>query len=643
MRTRKRSWRKITLAAAGAILLGTASFAYVTTYTGANHHPNAGKKHAMLRLEDVGMGGKYDSPEGLGKLRAVMAYLASERIPYHVAVISRSRSLGPDGVWRERGIDDPDPDPVERAFVRLLQEAQQSGGVLGMHGYTHQYGETLQPGNGQNSGTGSEFKIPGVKETERASYAAERIRSSLAAFAGAGLQPAFWESPHYRDTRAQQKVFRSHIGILYQPDLFSLRSFQDLNVHESVNGYGRDTLGSVYVPAPLKYVSDGRSVDRILKKAADWNGLAAMYFHPYMDFEFLKPVVGPDGSPLAEDGLPLYAYPENGPPSHLRRLVEGMRREGYRWLSLHEAVPYTPAHRIDLPVHTPAAHVMLGDVAGAGHADAVVRQERRILVIPGTYAWPRNRPQQAAEVWLEEAFGPDEQLFLADRDGDGKQDLFAYDRLTGELRVFRAGEGRFFAPMAEGRLPADLAGLQPFRLAGEAGTGLIASDRGRLLLIRLAAQGAEVTDTGTMLPEGAELLAGSFHEPGRDGILFVNADGGRTVSVLRHTGGGGFAAAQTADRVKLRAGGRLLTGDWNGDGLSDLAEFVRTTGVWRIYENAGEGGFRPLPNDFGPWAAGKTRTPVATDMDGNGKTDIGAYDDAEQVLDIALSFRGPTS
>ncbi|MCD9577569.1 DUF2334 domain-containing protein, partial [Flavobacterium soyae] len=104
-------------------------------------------------------GGDYGSLEGLGKLRAVFDYIASERIPFHVAVIPRRFMLGEDGAWTEMGIDDPDPDEVTAQFARLLRDAQESGGVLGMHGYTHQYGETAREDGGQNSGTGNEFKV----------------------------------------------------------------------------------------------------------------------------------------------------------------------------------------------------------------------------------------------------------------------------------------------------------------------------------------------------------------------------------------------------------------------------------------------------------------------------------------------------
>ncbi|MFC0213735.1 DUF2334 domain-containing protein [Paenibacillus chartarius] len=455
----KRRWWIRAAVGAAVLLLGTGAAICTVTFTGANSFPNVNKRHAMLRLEDIGPGGAYGSLEGLGKLRAVLDFIKAEQIPYHIAVIPRMMSTAPDGSWRERGIDDPNPDFVTASLVRLLQESQRSGGVLGMHGYSHQAGESARPDDGHVSGTGAEFKVKEIPETYEADYAAERIRRSFAAFAGAGLRPAFWESPHYDDTREQERVFRSYIGLLYQPDLFSLRSFKDLTAYDSVNSYEGDSLGSVYIPAPFKYVSDEASVDRKLDQAAKDNGLASLYFHPFLEFSHLEQATSSQGMPLEQDGLPLYRYKPGAEASPLHRLLSGFRQQGYRWMSLHDIVPFTPAHRVTLPPGTKADRLLFGDVTGGGHADVVVREEHRILVIPGTYTGPRNRPQEASEVWLKAVFAPEEELLLYDVNGDGRDDLLANNRSTGEARAALAEDRRFAEPSEYKQLPASLTGL----------------------------------------------------------------------------------------------------------------------------------------------------------------------------------------
>jgi hypothetical protein len=624
----------------GCLVLSIASAVSIVTYTGENIYPNKGKKHAMLRLEDVGLGGQYDTLEGLGKLRAVIEYIESERIPFHVAVISRRMSIEEDGTWLERGIDDPNPDPLARSFIRILQDAERSGGLLGMHGYSHQYGDTARSDYGQNSGTGSEFKVSGAPVTKEPSYAAERISASLAAFAMNGLTPAFWESPHYRNTREQEKVFRSHIGLLYQPDLYSLRSFKDLTAYDTVNRYGHDSLGSVYVPAPYKYVSDEASVDRLLERAQQDDALASMYFHPFLDFPYLEEVTGEDGKTVMEDGLPVYRYRQDGPPSHLHRIIPGFRQMGYRWMSLFDIIPYSPAHRVMLPAGTGAQQVMLGDVRGVGHEDVVVREAHRITVIPGRYEWPRNRAQEAGQVWLQAAFRAEDQSLLTDLNEDGRADLLVYDRLSGQVRTAIAGDGHYQALTAIGDLPAGLDAMQPMQVAGEA-PYLLAREGKELVLIRVELERLTRMETGISLPEDAVLYSGSFDRVDRAGVVVLSASQPEPI-LFSYMGDGSFAQPKPLSGIRTEHGDQLLTGDSNGDGWDDLVVYRAKSGVWRVYENDGEGAYLALDNDYGPWASGQGRVGFMADIDGNGRDDIGSYDTDGRALDLSLSFRGMT-
>jgi hypothetical protein len=635
---KRRIWKRVCLIAA-VVILAFSAIVYQLTFTGDNIYPNTNKRHAMIRLEDVGPGGEYNSLEGLGKLRAVMEYIESKHIPFHVAVIPRRISVGEDGIWEERGIDDPNPDPVVKAFIRLLQEGEQRGGILGMHGYSHQYGDSIKNDDSQNSGTGAEFDVKGAPETKESSYAAERITNSLAAFEKAGLQPAFWESPHYKDTREQEKVFRSYIGILYQPDLFSLRSFKDLNVYDTTNAYGKSSLGSVYVPAPYSYVTDGKSVDRILSKAADDNGLASMYFHPFLEFPYLEKKIGADGKQVEKDGLPVFKYKEDGTQSYLHRLVDGFAKMGYHWMSLYDIVPFTPAHRVTLPLGAEKQRVLTGDVTGQGHADVVVVEKRRVVVIPGNYTLPRNRPQQAAEVWLKETFTHKEQLLLIDWNNDGKQDLMAYNEQTGMLRVGLTGEKHFQAPVLLGKLPSGLQSLKVF--STEKGSGLIAKEKGQILLIHNDNNKVVTSTVKTPLLDDKDLYIGKFQETSQDDILTVSHKDYH-MSILHYLGNDQFTKPIPIKGINLNPASQLLVGDSNGDGKSDLIVYSPAKGIWQEYENRGNHHFLPLDNAFGPWADGKGRRGLAADFDGNGKTDIGSYDETEHILDIALSFRSMT-
>ncbi|MFJ8262945.1 DUF2334 domain-containing protein [Rummeliibacillus sp. NPDC094406] len=628
-------WKWVGIIAA-SVIVAVSVLLYQITFTGANIYPNTKKRHAMIRLEDIGPGGVYGSLEGLGKLRAVMEYIQTKDIPYHMAVIPRWISVEVDGTWRERGIDDPNPDTVVSNFIRLLQEGEKRGAILGMHGYSHQFGDSTKPNDNQNSGIGNEFKVNGAPETKESSYAAERITKSIAAFDQVGLQPKFWETPHYHDTRVQEKVFRSFIGILYQPDLFSLRSLKDINVYDTTNSYGQSSLGSIYVPAPYSYVKDEKSVDRILAKAANDDGLASLYFHPFLEFPYLEEQLGADGKQLIRDGLPVFKYKDDGPRSNLHRLLDGFEKEGYRWMSLHDIVPYTPAHRVTMPPSTSPQKVLLGDVTGHGHADVIVVEKHRVLVIPQSYKLPRNRPQHASQVWLKHTFTDEEELILSDWNSDGKRDLISYNKKTGELRIFFAGEGQFLAPILLGKLPSGLQSLE--EIQSEKGKGMIATQKGHIKLIHLVNNKLVLSTVQSPFPKDSNLYIGRFESSYQNDILCVSSKD-QQVSIRYYQGNGQYTKSKPIKGISLNPRDQLLVGDPNGDGKSDLIVYNSETGVWQVYENKGNSRFVPLDNSFGPWAHGSGRIGFVADFDGNGKTDIGSYDYTGQLLDIALSFR----
>lgn len=608
---------------------------YLSTYTGKNIFPNDDKRHAMLRLEDVGPGGEYNSLDDLGKLRAVLEYIDSEGIPFQITVIPRSMSLGMDGVWKERGIDDPNPDAVVRAFINLLQESEEKGAILGMHGYTHQYGESIQEGDNQNSGTGAEFDVKGVSETKESSYAAERITNSLHAFDKANLHPAFWESPHYQDTREQEKVFRSYIGILYQPDFFSLRSLKDMNTYDTVNTFGKSSLGSIYVPAPYGYVTDEQSVEKILEKAEEDDGLASMYYHPFLEFPFLEVKLGANGEPIIKEGLPVYTYKDTGSKSYLQKLVKGLKKEGYQWMSLHDIVPFTPAHRVTLPVEIAAKQVKLGDVRGKGHDDVVVIEKHRVLVIPGTYSLPRNRPQNASEVWLKRTFTSDEQLALVDLNNDLREDLIVYNEKNGEVQVAWSKGGEFMTPVSLGELPTKLQSIQAFQT--DKGNGIIAKGKHQLIIVQYANDELVFQSVEASLPADSEIYMGRFQSSSHEEVLYITND--QKVSILEYQSNGEFTKPYVVKGISVGSNEQLLVGDSNADGKSDIIIYSARTGIWREYDNEGNLEFHSTANDFGPWAKGKEKIGFIADFDGNGSTDIGSYDETEHVLDMALSFR----
>ena len=619
-----------------AIILAAAILLPVPDGLRANSFPNQDKQHAMLRLEDVSPGGHYGTPEELGQLRAVFEYLQDEHVPFQVATIPRAKFWQEDGTFYEKGIDDPNPDEFLQQFIRLLKTTQDKGAILGMHGYTHQYGETKRGDNNQDTGTGFEFDVKDAPETATVDYAADRISKSLVAFEKNGLVPGFWESPHYQNTREQEEVFRSFMGIVYQPDFRSLRSLKDINVYESENNYGRTTLGSVYVPAPLKYIHEGNTVDQVLSKLDTYRGLGSMFYHPFLDFQWLEPVLNANGTPQVRDGLPVYRYKE-GAPSNLHRLVEGFREKGYKWMSLYDIVPFSPAHRIALPLGTKAGDLLFGDVNGSGHDDVVVRESDRVEVFAGSYKWPRNRSQQPANVWLHHAFGAQERLTLGDVNGDKLQDLIAYDGGTGNVDAFLSNGDSFAEARSYGKTVPGAEELQTADVDGNGAPDLILRTADAIHVSLFQDGKWQEAKQALSLPPEALVRAGDVDGDKR-AELVVYLPESKTLQIHRQQADGYWSQVKELPIEKPDKDLQLLVSDTNGDGRADMVVHDAANGIWQVFQAGGNFDLKPLDNLFGPWARGE-RIAYTADFDGNGKADIASFAENDHVIDLALSFR----
>lgn len=280
--------------------------------------PVPGRHRALIRLEDVGPA---TSPV---QLRQIAEFLAARHIPYSVALYPRY--LGPARQRPRQRIPLRDRPRVAGVLKYMLA----TGGTLVLHGYTHQLGGRPNPNNGE-SGQDYEFlrvrynahhvltyhdPVPGGT----ASWARHRIRLALAAIRAAGLpRPAIWQFPEYgagpQEYRAAASMF--------------VARFERGNYAEKVHGHYklqtlteqappfliRDVYGGPVLPETLGYVigphvpaAGQGSVSAILasaaaQKAAVRDNVAGVYYHPFLG---------------------------TGP---LRRLIAGLRREGYRFVS----------------------------------------------------------------------------------------------------------------------------------------------------------------------------------------------------------------------------------------------------------------------------------------------------------------------
>ncbi|MGB9666981.1 MAG: DUF2334 domain-containing protein, partial [Candidatus Cryosericum sp.] len=110
-----------------------------------NPTPTNAPRIALIRLEDVSPWYALD-PKRLEVLRYIADYLALHHVPFQVAMIPVY--LNPPAGIRI-GIDMPN-DPRVQQFIATIHYMISKGGVIGLHGYTHQMGDGI-------SGISAEF------------------------------------------------------------------------------------------------------------------------------------------------------------------------------------------------------------------------------------------------------------------------------------------------------------------------------------------------------------------------------------------------------------------------------------------------------------------------------------------------------
>jgi uncharacterized protein YdaL len=275
-------------------------------------------RHRMLvRLEDVG------PATDPAQLRQIADLLSADRIPFSIALYPVY--AGPVTQHPRARFSLRDRPQVVEAIRYMLAK----GGTLILHGYTHQLGDERNPNDGQ-SGEDYEFLrvrysaqhaivYDGTPTSNPVAWTRHRIGMALAAIRAAGLpRPLFWQFPEYGASPAEYRVAASEF--LARTDRTSYAegpgqaNLQTLT-EQSPPYLVRDVYGGPVLPETLGYISQtaerasGPGSVRFLlaaaaaQKAAVLDNVAGFYYHPFLG------------------------------TAPLRRLVDGLRQEGYQFVS----------------------------------------------------------------------------------------------------------------------------------------------------------------------------------------------------------------------------------------------------------------------------------------------------------------------
>lgn len=233
-------------------------------------------KPALIRLEDIAAGGRYSSGESLEKLRIISDYLYSEGIPFHVAWIPRY--INPS-----KNVDNDlskDYSMYNSDFIFTLDYFIDKGGIIGLHGYTHQYGKT-------ESVDGIEFHRSSNDDVPKdIRYAQERIDAAMNAAVQLKIQCSFFEVPHYAIVYPQQGVIEKNFDYIYEP-YSEDGGITEYNKVFFKREYGRTIK---YIPTPLNYI-DGKNDCKNMLNKIDMLGdglIASFFYHPYIEFDDIQ-------------------------------------------------------------------------------------------------------------------------------------------------------------------------------------------------------------------------------------------------------------------------------------------------------------------------------------------------------------------
>lgn len=270
-------------------------------------------KTALIRLEDVTSGGPYYTSEALAKLRAIADYLYAENIPFHVAWVPRY--IDPAN-FIDRSIADQ-YSMLNTDFVFTLDYIVSRGGIIGLHGYTHQYGDTVTL-------KGTEFRSiyekSGIPDTD--SYIQERLTNAIQAANKLNIPYGFFEAPHYVLSPNAERLAEHYFDFIYQ-------SYPgDPSNPDKVVRKGNFNRYITYVPTPLGYIHGEDDLSRVFNqiKQKGPKPLASFYFHPFLEFRNIS---------ITRDdtGYPQMLYSQD---SILHKLVKEFKRQGYTFISIYQ-------------------------------------------------------------------------------------------------------------------------------------------------------------------------------------------------------------------------------------------------------------------------------------------------------------------
>jgi hypothetical protein len=564
----------------------------------------------------------------LEKLKVVAGYLHQEGIPFHIALIPRE-------IIPSKGYDVSiaDQTAYARHFVSAIKYLESIGGIVGIHGYTHQSGS-------DPSGLGFEFydrvKNPSVPDSLQ--YARNRVSASLDLFMKAGITPAFWETPHYTASPKQCQAFEEQIGLIYESNYRNVSFIRPHTIDYQAGEY----RGYTIVPTPLGYINTSRDLKKMIDTLDNPEGmLPSFFYHPFKEFKYIH-------KSYTESGETFYEY-DNASPLH--QLIRVFKDKGYTFVSIYSLAMFVPAQRGGPIIPGEQTELLAGHFEPGGKGGILLwdRGGKRFKVFRSTVSWYAPRNKNALEnrgEWLAGWDPGDDALPMAgDINGDGLDDLIFFSPAQGCFNLAENDHLSFRPLIGETVLTDKEWDVRP--LAGDfngdhlCDLGLVERRPGRLGIALNSGHsfGSFAWQDIGLLKEDCpqKYLPGDYNGDGRADVAVLDTGTGLWRLLLSLNGTLMADERPWLERWGAGSDWQALPADVNGDGKCDIVVHSKD-GFWQAATSTGNR--LAYRGEFGPWGAGSGTTPRLTDLNGDKKSDLIILDGGKLQgyhLDTALS------
>ncbi len=236
--------------------------------------PHQEERNALVRLEDVSV---EEDPENLIK---VADFLSERKIPFQISLIPIFRD--PENKEEIYLSDRPE-------FVRAIHYMMSKGGLVVMHGSTHQY----------RGKSGDDFEFwddLGSKPISGDSPALveRKLREGLEECFKNGIYPVTWETPHYVGTDLDYQAFSRYFNSAYE----NVCSLDRADTGHFFPYTSVDRFGRFIIPESLGFISVEKpeaDAELLVKNCgrlqAVRDGVASFFFHPFLDIKYLEKCV----------------------------------------------------------------------------------------------------------------------------------------------------------------------------------------------------------------------------------------------------------------------------------------------------------------------------------------------------------------